>query len=142
MSPDKPDRIDVDPQQVKQIYDSYNVDPNELETAVADRLADRGWNSYEPTAEFAAAIRRSFADGFLKCSNGNVIPEAVDVASRDAGHWVRHRYQQPGANLTNDVIPLYVSPVATTIPAYSQRGLHPRGSIEFHYPGDGSQPNA
>jgi hypothetical protein len=136
----KPKRVDIDSTQFQEVFANYDISLPEMESALASRLADRGWQKYEPTNQFRNALFQSFQDAYLQESGKLVIPDAVDVAADDATYWITRQYPAKGEPLETQIIQAYTGLVASIIPEYSRRGLDPHGEVQFLPPEGSSAP--
>jgi len=141
ISQEKPDRVDVDTEQVQEIYNNYGVSLPDLEQALVECLQERGWEQYEDTEKFRDELQRAFEDAYLQETGKIVIPEALDIAAKDATHWIKNRRCSTNGSSSDQLAPTFTALVGAVLPEYSRRGLDPHGSVQFLHSNDGTQPS-
>lgn len=137
----RPERVEPDQVTLDRVFRHYNISSvDELEHRIATGLRDRGWECYQPTEEFRAALTTAFEDAYLQTSDKIVISEALNAAVIDASYWIQQQDLTAGAQLESVVCPRLTRAVAMILPAYASRGLDTTGSLQFGNFGDNTPP--
>ncbi|WP_302083208.1 hypothetical protein [Salinibaculum rarum] len=79
--------------QLENMFQAYGIQNGmRLIPLTNKELATRGFDEFTPTPAFAQGLRQSFESAFIQKANAALIPEAIEIANREATGWTIHNF--------------------------------------------------